>query len=130
MSTEQVVDQINDCIEWLNAHDKSHNLVEICQVIDKLAVLSVSVGEQVSEAYALMNDLEDEYNMAYAQAVSQSSLSVAKAEAHAEATIDKSPYTTAKNAYKRLSIYLERIDRVIESYRQLVSVSKMDMKFS
>jgi hypothetical protein len=37
-------------------------------------------------------------------------------------------YTTAKNGYKRLSVYLDRLDRVIESYRQLISVSKLDLK--
>lgn len=124
------VEQIDSCIKWLNENDKSNNLVEICKVIDKLSVLSVGIGHQVSEAYSLMNEFEDVYNQAYAEIISQSSLSVAKAEAQAEATLSRNDFTTAKNAYKRLSIYLDRIDRVIESYRQLVSVAKMDMKFN
>lgn len=124
------IEQIDNCIKWLTDNDKSNNLVEICKVIDKLSVLSVSIGHQVSEAYGFMNDLEDEYDKAYAEMISQSSLSVAKAEHHATASLNRSPFTSAKNGYKRLSIYLDRIDRVIESYRQLVSVAKMDMKFT
>lgn len=126
------IDQVDTCVKWLNENDKSNNLVEICKVIDKVAVLSVSIGHDVSQAYALMNTFEDEYKTAYAKEVSQSSLSVAKAEFDAEVKTQaiKVNYTQAKNGYKRLSIYLERIDRVIESYRQLVSVAKMDLKLT
>lgn len=126
------IEQIDSCIKWLSDNDKSNNLVEICKVIDKLSVLSVSIGHDVSGAYGLMNDIEDEYKILYAETVSQSSLSVAKAEFNAEVKAQhaKRRYTLAKNGYKRLSIYLERIDRVIESYRQLVSVAKMDLKLS
>src|SRR5882672_4184111 len=115
------IDQIDGCIKWLSDNDKSNNLVEICKVIDKLSVLSVSIGHEVSVAYALMNDLEDIYKVRYAGFISQSSKSVAKAEHEADdATSEyKYNYTQAKNGYKRLSIYQERIDRVIESYRQL-----------
>lgn len=127
------IEQIDKCIKWLNDNDKSNNLVEICKTIDKLSVLSVSVGHEVSEAYALMNELEDIYKLRYASAISQSSAtSVAKAEFEADELTSehKSNYTKAKNGYKKLSVYLERIDRVIESYRQLVSVAKMDLKLS
>ncbi len=130
MASLSTIDQIDVCIKWLNDNDKSNNLVEICKVIDKLAVLSVSIGHQVSEAYALMNEMEDDYKWNYADSISQSSKSVAKAESDAEVAMVeyKSRYTQAKNGYKRLSIYLDRIDKVMESYRQLVSVAKMDLK--
>lgn len=126
------IEQIDACIKWLNDNDKSNNLVDICKTIDKLSVLSVSVGHEVSDAYSWMNQAEDDYKIGFSREVSQSSLSVAKAEYNAECETRefKMQYTEAKNAYKRLSIYLERIDRVIESYRQLVSVAKMDLKLT
>lgn len=126
------IDQIEKCIQWLSDNDKSNNLVEICKVIDKLAVLSVSIGHQVSSAYGVANELEDDYDIAFAKEVSSSANSVAKAEREAEAKLGekKKLHTQAKNNYKKLDMYLNRIDRVIESYRQLVSVSKMELKHS
>jgi hypothetical protein len=124
------IEEVDACIKWLGDNVKSNNLVEICKCIDKLSILTVSVGHDVSTAYGLMNDLEDEYKFSFASHVSQSSLSVAKSELEAESKFreKKTFYTQAKNGYKKLSTYLDRIDRVIESYRQLVSVSKLDLK--
>lgn len=124
------IEQIDACIKWLDKNNKSNNLVEIAQVIDRLAVLSVSLGHDVSGAYALMNDLEDTYKTEYAKAVSESDQSVAKAEKLAEVSTRnaKKDWTDAKNGYKRLSVYIDRIDKVIESYRQYISVSKLDLK--
>lgn len=127
-----VVDQIQVCISWLNENKTSSNLVQIARIINELSVLSVNVGHEVSEAYALTNELEDDYKIAFAKKVSSSSESAAKAEKRAEAELEKEKkdWTQAKNGYKRLSVYLDRIDKVIESYRQSVSVQKMDLKHS
>lgn len=124
------IEQIDEVITWLKENEKSNNLVEICRKIDRLAVLSVSVAHDVSTAYSIMNELEDEYDIEFAKGISSSQDSVAKAERKMEATLaeEKRLYTKAKNNYKKLDMYLDRIDRVIESYRQLVSVSKMDLK--
>jgi len=124
------IEEVDICIKWLGDNVKSQDLVGICRCIDKLSILTVSIGHDVTTAYGLMNDLEDEYKFSFASYVSQSSLSVAKAELEAEAKFreKRTSYTQAKNGYKKLSTYLDRIDRVIESYRQLVSVSKLDLK--
>jgi len=127
------IDQVQDCISWLNENKTSSNLVQISTLINRLAVLSVNIGHDVSEAYAITNELEDTYKIAFAKKVSSSLDSAAKAEKRAESELEqeKKDWTQAKNAYKRLSIYLERIDKVIESYRQSVSVQKMvDLKHS
>ena len=128
--SSDVIEQLDKCIRWLDENNKANNLLEISTVIDRIAVLSVNVGHLVSDAYALMNEFEDTFKVAYAKSVSESDASVAKAEKAAEvATAEaKRDWTAAKNAYKRLSVYLDRIDRVIESYRQFISVSKLDMK--
>ena len=131
MTDQTTIEQLDKCIKWLDENNKSTNLVQITQVIDRIAILSVTVGQMVSDAYALMNNLEDEFKQAYADAVSKSSDSVAKAEKAAEvATAEaKKNWTGAKNGYKRLSVYLDRLDKVIESHRQFVSVSKQaDLK--
>jgi hypothetical protein len=130
MKDKSTIDQIQDCITWLDENKKSNNMIHICQTIDRLAVLTITIGHDVSNAYELMNNLEDEWKIAYAKAISESSESVAKAERAADvSTADlRKSYTTAKNGYKRLSVYLDRLDRVIESYRQLISVSKLDLK--
>jgi hypothetical protein len=119
-----VIKQIDVCIKWLDANNKANNLLDIAKTIDRIAVLSVNVGHMVSEAFALQNDLEDEYKGAFAKFIAESTESVAKAEVKAEAAL------LPKNGYKKLSVYLDRLDKVIESYRQFVSVSKMDMKNS
>jgi PHD/YefM family antitoxin component YafN of YafNO toxin-antitoxin module len=130
MKNKTTIELIQDCVEWLDENKKATNMVQICQTIDRLAVLTVTVGHDVATAYEAMNTMEDDYKIAFAKAVSESSESVAKAERSAEvATADlRRNYTQAKNAYKRLQIWLDRIDRVIESYRQLISVSKLDLK--
>jgi hypothetical protein len=129
-SNKSTIELIQDCIQWLDENKKSTNMVQICQTIDRLAVLTVTVGHDVASAYEVMNTLEDDFKIAYAQAVSESNKSVAKAEVEADvSTADlRKNYTQAKNSYKRLQIWLDRIDKVIESYRQLVSVAKMELK--
>ncbi|HEY0752280.1 MAG TPA: hypothetical protein VGD26_14070 [Chitinophagaceae bacterium] len=128
--SNDVIEQLDRCIKWLDENNKANNLIEISTVIDRIAVLSVNIGHMVSDAYALQNELEDDYKIAYAKAVSESEFSVAKAEKAAEVASAEARknWTSAKNGYKRLSIYLDRLDKVIESYRQYISVSKLDMK--
>lgn len=126
----EVIDQIDTCIKWLDDNKKANNIAEISAVINRLAVLSVNIGHQVSEAYELANQLEDQFKYEYAKAISESELSVAKAEKVAEVSTyeTKKDWTAAKSGYKRLSVYLDRIDKVIESYRQFLSISKLDWK--
>lgn len=127
---DDVIEQIDKCIKWLDENNKATNLVAITQTIDRIAVLSVNVGHMVSEAYALANELEDQFKHQYAKAISESELSVAKAEKTAEVVTfeAKKDWTAAKNGYKRLGVYLDRLDKVIESYRQHVSICKLDLK--
>lgn len=130
MNNNEVIEQLDICIKWLDDNNKSNNLIAITQVIDRIAVLSVNVGHMVSEAYDLANRLEDDFKHTFAKAVAESDLSVAKAEKAAEVAAyeAKKDWTAARNGYKRLSVYLDRLDRVIESYRQYVSICKLDMK--
>lgn len=124
------IDLIEECIEWLDKHKTSNAIGPITQTIDRLAVLSISLGNMVTDASALANELEDNYKASYATIVNAEGGSIAKAEYKAEAELieAKKEWTSAKNGYKKLNTYLERLDRVIESYRQMVSVIKEEMK--
>lgn|SRR5690606_911583 len=128
-----MIEQIDACIKWLDNNKRSTNIVEISQTIDRLAVLSVTLGTMVSDAYALMNKLEDDYDIAFASKfteLTKSGISAAAAKPQVEAELaePKRDWTSAKNGYKKLSVYLDRIDKVIESYRQYISVTKLDLK--
>ena len=132
MNNKSTIDLIQDCITWLDDHNKSTDLVRISQTIDRLAVLTVSLGHEVSSAYGLMNDLEDTYDIKFAEefveAVKDMSAAAAKPYVEAKLGEDRRNFTKAKNGYKRLSVFLERVDKTIESYRQFISVSKLDLK--
>jgi hypothetical protein len=125
---DDVISQIQKNIDWLDKNAASKNMVKICQVIDRLAVLSVSVGHHVAEAYAIMNELDDDYDVSFSkrfvEVSQQKSAAATKPTVEAELADKRRAFTQAKNAYKRLDIYLDRLDKVIESYRQLVSVVK------
>jgi len=124
--TEELIKQINDNLRWLDQYVKVDNIVDKGMVLDKLSILCVTLSEQVTEAYSLMNELEDEYKTATAQVIKDSEKSVNKAEVEAEVMFadKKRDWTKAKNGYRKLSSYLDRIDKVIESHRQRISVVK------
>lgn len=125
-----MIDQITKDIEWLGKNAKSSNIGEISQVLNHLAVLTVTLGNQVSDAYALQQELEDEYDIAFATKfteLTKSGISAASAKPQVEAELGerKRDWSQAKAGYKRLSTFLDRCDKVLEAFRQSVSVEKM-----
>jgi tRNA U34 5-carboxymethylaminomethyl modifying GTPase MnmE/TrmE len=121
-----MIDDIIKSIEWLEGRLKSEDIVSIGIVIDKLAIQSMTLAEQVSEAYALMNEAEDEYNHAVAKFIKEFPGARNRADIEAEVEFEdkKKHWTETKNVYKRLNMYLDRVDKIIESHRQRVSVIK------
>jgi hypothetical protein len=118
-------------LRWLEERKTSADIVSISQVLNHLAILSVTLGQDVGNAYSLMNELEDTYKQKYADFVKNFDGSVAKAELSAESELkeDKKNWTSAKNGYKKLSTFLDRVDKVLEAFRQSVSVIKnIDLK--
>lgn len=126
-NTEQIIKDL----KWLEERKTSTDITSTSQVLSHLALLTVRLGEEVSDAYALMNELEDTYKAKYANYVKNFEGSVAKAELAAEADLaeDKKNWTAARNGYKKLSTYLDRCDKVLDAFRQSVSVIKaVDLK--
>jgi hypothetical protein len=129
------IDEISIIIKWLDSSSKSTNIVAISQALNKLSILSSNISQETSEAYGLMNELEDVYedtfNSHYSelQKAGQSAAS-SKQEAERLSVSSKKDYTTAKNGYKKLSMYLERVDRISDTFKQYVSNLKIDLKHS
>jgi hypothetical protein len=78
----------------------------------------------VTEAYSLQNILEDEYKHSVAEFRKEYKGGVGKGEIEAEVEFadKKRDWTQAKNIYKKLSMKLDRIDKILESHRQSISV--------
>lgn len=125
-----IIDLIIVDLKWLDDNKKANNISAVSQVLNHLALLSVNLGEQVSEAYSLMNELEDEYKGSFADSVKAFDGSVAKAEVNAESELKgkKKDWTQARNSYKKLSTFLDRLDRVLDSHRQALSIQKLEAK--
>lgn len=123
---EEIITQLNNNIKWLDDYIRVDNIADKGAVIDKINILCVSLAEEVSTAYAVMNDLEDEYKAARADFISKFEGAHNKAEIAAEVHLkeQKRLWTQSKNVYRKLSTYLERIDKVTESHRQRISVVK------
>ncbi len=121
-----MTDDIIKSIDWLESRLKSEDIVSLGIVIDKLAIQSVTLANQVSEAYALMNEAEDDYKHSIAEYMNDFVGAKNKAEIAAEVKFKdkKEHWTATKNVYKRLDMFLDRVDKIIESHRQRVSVIK------
>lgn len=128
------VEQIDIALKWLSDNTKSQNIVQLSQCLNKLSTLAVTVGEDLSDAYTVMNELEDDYDEAVAaqfdDLTANMSATAAKPLAEAACIGKRRAYTRAKNIYKRLSVYQERVDRVIDSFKQYVSTLKDERKYS
>lgn len=125
-----MIEDIQKDIHWLGENAKSGNIVAISQVLNHLSVLTVTLGHEVSDAYKLQQELEDDYDIAFAQKFSEltktgTSAAAAKPVVESELTEAKRNWTQARAGYKRLSTFLDRCDKVLEAFRQSVSVEKM-----
>lgn len=126
----QLIDSITYTLKYLESQKGSNNILGISRKLDELSLLTVTLGNEVANAYELMGELEDDYKIKYSQYIADSLNSVAKAEKYAEAKLgeEKKSWTQAKNGYKKLSMLLERCDRVIETHRQTLSILKLETK--
>jgi hypothetical protein len=129
--TDELIKTIKKQITWLDNNAKSTNIQAISIVVNKLQILAQTLSEDVTQAYALMNETEDNYKAAIAKFVAEYDGGVAKAErlAEVEFVALKKQWTQAKNIYKGLDMLLDRLDKISDSQRQRVSVVKQsDLK--
>lgn len=124
MNNDELITLIRRQIDWLDANIQNTNAVAVTQVCDKLSTLSYNFGDVVTGAYELMNQLEDDLKLAVATFKKEFKGSVARAdiEAEVECAKQRKDFTQAKNVYKRLNVQLERIDKILDSRKQSVSV--------
>lgn len=128
---DEIIKSINDSIAWLDKNSKSNQIVSISRTVDNLLVKAATLGEETTKAYALMNELEDEYKYLVAKYVADSTTGVAKSEKEAEVKYHKKKkdWTEAKNTYRRFNSFLERIDKICDARKQTISVLKnVEMK--
>lgn len=124
MNNDELITLIKRQIDWLDANITNTNAVAVTQVCDKLSVLSFNFGDIVTQAYELMNQAEDDYKLAVATFKKEFKGSVARSEVEVDVACDEKRrlFTQAKNVYKRLNVQLERIDKILDSRKQSVSV--------
>jgi len=120
----ETIDEINKLIAWLDDNKRSNNIISIGKVLDNLSIQAEYFAELVTDAYSLMNELEDDYKIASAEFMKDFKGSVAKGEIEAEVLFQdkRREWTQAKNIYKKLNTMLDRIDKILESHRQSISV--------
>lgn len=126
--------QIDGILQWFENNSKSQNIVEINLCLNKLAILSVTIANDVADAYEQMNLAEDLYDEAvsveYSTLIKDNSAAMSKETSAARCIEYKKVWTRAKNLYKRLSLRLDKIERVQDSYKQFVSTLKDERKYS
>lgn len=129
-----ITEKIGVSIKRLEKMKESNAIVEIGQICNTLSIDSSYFARLVADAYSVMNEAEDEYKMKIAmevESLTNSGISASKAEKMAETKHmdEKKTWTSAKNLYKRYSLYLERIDRILDEFKQYCSSVKMiDLK--
>jgi hypothetical protein len=127
-------DLIKKDLDWLDSRSKSTNIIEISYVLNHLNGLMVTFADEVSVAYELMCQAEDEYDIAFAKKFTEltengTSAAGAKPKVESELGDLKKKWTEMKVLYKRLNTFLDRCDRVNDSFRQMISIQKqMDLK--
>lgn len=130
-----IIDQIRECIQWLHENNKSKHIVKISQCLNKLATLTITLSDDVYEAYKLQSDLEDIYDDKLADRLVQLakdgvSAAASKPQAQSELKADKANFTAAKNGFKKLAMFQERVDKVMDTYKQYVSNLKDERNHS
>lgn len=122
-------DSIIKGLTYLEGLQNSNDITTIAKALNRMSILTVRLGQEVTDAYQLQSELEDEYDIAYAQRFSEltttgTSAAAAKPIVEAELAEKRKDWTAAKVGYKKLSGFLDRIDRVLDTFKQSQSVIK------
>lgn len=133
MNAPEVQDNITkiyEAIRWLELNGDSQAINPITIKLDELAILSFYFAEQVSEAYAQKTLSKKAYESAVARSVAESSSSAAKAERVAEVTYEalEKESIEFENLYMKTRLLLDRIDTVLDHFKQRTSFLKEEQK--
>jgi hypothetical protein len=129
---ENKKDEIQEALKTIQELDRlydSDNIKEVGKLCNKLSILSVGIGKQVSDADKLFNQLKDEYEYQVESSklkLIEEGVGVGKAESQAkvQANEKKKEYRIAEDGYERLKRFLSRVDKVLDSFKQQNSTIK------
>lgn len=127
-------DNIISGLKWLEERYNSTDIVSLSHGLNRMAILTTRLADEVVDAYQLQAELEDSFDEAYAKKFAEltakgSSAAAAKPLVEAELAEMKREWTQAKVLYKKLNSFLDRTDRVLDTFRQSISCQKQaDMK--
>jgi len=129
-----VADQINKALKWIEENKKSLNVVQLSQALVSLGLLCSSLSHLVHDAYELQTYAEHNYDTLFAQRFTEvtkgkeMSAAAAKPAIEWELSEKKKEFLDAKIVFKKLSSQLDRLDKIQEGLRTLVSTLKTDLK--
>jgi hypothetical protein len=128
------IEQISDILDWIEQNYKTNNVINLSQANTKLGLLSVTLGEKVTDAYDVQQTLETDYDNQFAKRSGElveggMSSAASKTKAEAELVSLKKDCSVAKVIHKKLNSHLERLDKVMDAVKQQISVvNKTDLK--
>lgn len=131
MNHEETIRKIHEIISYLQANASSNDVNDLSIKLNELSVHAVYFAEHVTDAFALMNNSEDAYKTAVAGYISESTLPAAKSEREAETKFAnlRKEFLDNKNLQRKFSTKLDRIDKVLDHFKQRISViNKMEGK--
>lgn len=133
MEADQIITRISLAIKQLEDLKDSNDIVGIGSLCNDLALASSYFAKLVADAYEVANECEDEYKQSVSATTENLTSSLAFNRAEAKAEIEnsdkKKDWTKAKAVYNRYKLYLDRIDRVLDTFKQYTSSVKMiDLK--
>jgi hypothetical protein len=133
-NTKSNTDSIISGLKWLEDRYDSTDIASLSHGLNRMAILTARLADEVVDAYELLSQLEDNFDEAFAKKFSEltgkgTSAAAAKPMVEAELVEMKREWTRAKVLYKKLNSFLDRCDRVMDTFRQSISVQKQaDMK--
>jgi len=128
---QQTIERIYEIIRWLDSNGSSQAITHIVLKLDQLAIEAMWFSDSVSQAYGERNNAEEDYKHACAKSVSEAKESATKAieMAKVEFAPLKREFLAWDALYHRLKLKMDRIDVIIDTQRQRVSLLKqMDLK--
>ncbi len=130
----EIISRIGNAILKLEEVKDSTDVVGIGEICNDLSLASSYFSKIVADSYKLMNEAEDDYKLALAEKIkelTEDGTALSKGERIAEVALKEKKifWTDTKNTYKRYDMYLDRIDRILDEFRQYCSsVKKVDFK--
>lgn len=125
MNFSETILEIHKIIKWLEENSASNDVNLISVQLNKLSVHSFHFSEAVSMAEAEAANDENDYKSTVAEFVAgQTSVTKAEREAETKFAANRKKAVESKSTAKALKLKLDRIDRIMDAYKQRVSVIK------